>query len=96
MNNSAIESLRIQMKVNNNKMLSCKEAAVYLGIKPQTLRGYIKKRSVPHYKGVRKLQFLPSELNEWKKGQTEKVRTESELLEAALTEANQFNQKRRK
>lgn len=53
----------------NDKWISIEEAAEYLGIKPVTLRGWIrnKKDSIPANKIGKQWKFKVSELDEWVK-----------------------------
>jgi excisionase family DNA binding protein len=52
----------------NDSWISIDEAAEYLGIKPVTLRTWIKKKkSIPAYKIGKQWKFKCSELDEWVK-----------------------------
>ena len=50
---------------NNNNYISLEEAAEYLGIKPVTLRAWIKKEQIPAHKIGKLWKFKCSELDEW-------------------------------
>ena len=54
-------------KFENEKYISLDEAAEYLGIKPVTLRGWIRnpKNAVPAYKIGRFWKFKRSEIDVW-------------------------------
>lgn len=52
----------------NDKWISIEEAADYLGIKPVTLRGWIRnEKSVPAHKIGKQWKFKRSELDQWVK-----------------------------
>ena len=53
----------------NDKWISIEEAAEYLGIKPVTLRGWIRKKKdgIPANKIGKQWKFKISELDEWVK-----------------------------
>jgi excisionase family DNA binding protein len=53
----------------NDKWISIEEAAKYLGIKPVTLRGWIRngKEGLPAHKIGKQWKFKASELDEWVK-----------------------------
>ena len=62
------------LRVNNmnkelsNKWISIEEAADYLGIKPVTLRGWIRnEKNVPAHKIGKQWKFKRSELDQWVK-----------------------------
>lgn len=51
---------------NNEKWINIDEAADYLGVKPVTLRNWIKKdKGVPAHKIGKMWKFKHSELDEW-------------------------------
>ncbi|MCI8637668.1 MAG: helix-turn-helix domain-containing protein [Coprococcus sp.] len=52
---------------NQENYISLEEAATYLGVKPTTLRSWIKKpgNDIPAYKIGRMWKFKRSELDEW-------------------------------
>lgn len=54
-------------EINEEKYISLEEAAIFLGIKPVTLRGWIKKGKVPSHKIGKLWKFKCSELDEWVK-----------------------------
>lgn len=55
-------------EVSNEKWISIEEAAEYLGIKPITVRDWIKKRKgIPAHKIGKKWKFKCSELDAWVK-----------------------------
>lgn len=58
MNEQPIES-------NQDNYISIDEAAQYLGIKPVTLRNWIKKTDIPTRKIGKQWKFKRSELDEW-------------------------------
>lgn len=49
----------------NDNYISVDEAAQYLGIKPVTLRNWIKKTDIPTRKIGKQWKFKRSELDEW-------------------------------
>lgn len=49
----------------NDNYISVDEAAQYLGIKPVTLRNWIKKTDIPTRKIGKQWKFKQSELDEW-------------------------------
>ena len=52
----------------NDKWISIEEAADYLGIKPVTLRGWIRnEKNVPAHKIGKQWRFKRSELDQWVK-----------------------------
>ena len=52
----------------NDKWIGIEEAASYLGVKPATIRDWIRKgREVPAQKIGKKWKFKHSELDEWVK-----------------------------
>lgn len=52
----------------NDKWISIEEAADYLGIKPVTLRGWIRnEKNVPAHKIGKQWKFKRSELDQWVK-----------------------------
>lgn len=54
------------MDVKDNKWISIEEAAEYLGIKPGTIRGWIRnKKDIPAHKVGKQWKFKYSELDEW-------------------------------
>lgn len=54
------------MKEREEKWISLEEAAYYLGIKPVTLRGWIKKdNKIPAYKIGKLWRFKKFQLDEW-------------------------------
>ncbi len=55
---------QIQKNYNDN-YISVDEAAQYLGIKPVTLRNWIKKTDIPARKIGKQWKFKRSELDEW-------------------------------
>lgn len=55
---------QIQENYNDN-YISVDEAAQYLGIKPVTLRNWIKKTDIPTRKIGKQWKFKRSELDEW-------------------------------
>lgn len=52
-------------KQYNDNYISVDEAAQYLGIKPVTLRNWIKKTDIPTRKIGKQWKFKRSELDEW-------------------------------
>lgn len=50
---------------HDEHFLSLKEAALFLGLAPQTIYGLTSKKSIPFYKTGKKLRFLKSELRKW-------------------------------
>lgn len=55
-------------KTMNEKWISIEETAEYLGVKPVTVRDWIKKgRGIPAHKIGKKWKFKYSELDEWVK-----------------------------
>lgn len=56
------------MEIVNEKWISIEEAAEYLGIRPVTVRDWIKKeKGIPAHKIGKKWKFKYSELDEWVK-----------------------------
>ena len=53
----------------NEKWVSLEEIAEYLGVKPPTIRGWLKKKDLPAYKVGGVWRFRYSEVNEWIKNQ---------------------------
>lgn len=51
--------------MNQDNYISIEEAAEYLGIKPVTLRNWIKKTDIPTRKIGKQWKFKRSELDEW-------------------------------
>lgn len=59
-------SMRWNMKeIVTDNYISVEEAAEYLGIKPVTLRTWIKKTDIPTRKIGKQWKFKRSELDEW-------------------------------
>lgn len=59
---------RLNMDLHEDKYISIDEAADYLGIKPVTLRNWIKKKpDIPAHKVGKLWKFKRSELDEWVK-----------------------------
>ena len=46
-------------------LLSLQDAAIFLGLAPQTIYGYTAKRMIPFIKKGKKLYFKRSDLEEW-------------------------------
>ena len=54
------------MAENNDKWISIEEAAEYLGVKPSTIRDWIRKNpDIPAYKVGKLWRFKPAELDAW-------------------------------
>ena len=53
----------------NDKWIDIKDAAEYLGIKPITVRDWIKNTEIPVYKIGEKWKFKISELDTWVKSE---------------------------
>lgn len=50
----------------NDKYISIDEAATYLGVKPSTIRNWIKTKGMPSHRiGGKLLKFKLSEIDEW-------------------------------
>lgn len=49
----------------NDNYISLDEASKYLGIKPITLRNWIKLKKIPSHKIGKQWKFKKSELDEW-------------------------------
>ncbi len=65
MNENTVE---IKQEVQNEKWVGIDEAAEHLGIKPVTVRDWIKKnKGIPAHKIGKKWKFKYSELDEWVK-----------------------------
>ncbi len=61
--------------IQNDKWINIDEAANYLGIKPGTIRGWIRqKKSVPAHKIGKQWKFKCSELDEWVKSGKSAIR----------------------
>ncbi len=58
---------RTKMTVDNlNKWISLEEAAAYLGVKPGTIRNWLRKgKEIPAHKVGKQWKFKPSEIDEW-------------------------------
>ena len=55
-------------EVNTEKWINIEEAAEHLGVKPVTIRGWIRnEKGVPAHKIGRQWKFKVSELDEWVK-----------------------------
>ena len=53
-------------ETNNENYISIDEAAAYLGVKPSTIRAWIKSKNMPHHRvGGKLLKFKRSEIDEW-------------------------------
>lgn len=65
----AFESSGEEMNENNNeKWVSIEDAAEHLGVKPVTIRDWIrKKKGIPAHKIGKQWKFQLSELDEWVK-----------------------------
>lgn len=50
---------------NTERWISVEEAAEYLGVKPSTIREWIKKTTIPANKIGKQWKFKKSELDEW-------------------------------
>ncbi|MCD8265653.1 MAG: helix-turn-helix domain-containing protein [Prevotellaceae bacterium] len=75
-----IETL-LEMRVKT--VLNTEEAALLLGIKPNTLRHLVCERRVPHYKQGAKTWFRRGELEAWMT--RHRVKTDEEVTEEAAT-----------
>ena len=55
------------MEINNDNYINLEETATYLGIKPVTLRNWIKKEDngLPAHRIGKQWKFKKSELDEW-------------------------------
>ena len=57
---------RTMAEVSNEKWISVEEAADYLGVKPGTIRDWIRKgKDIPAHKVGKQWKFKCSELDEW-------------------------------
>lgn len=55
-------------EISTEKWISIEEAAEYLGVKPVTIRGWIRNaKGIPAHKIGRQWKFKVSELDEWVK-----------------------------
>lgn len=52
-------------KNNEERWIGVEEAAQYLGVKPSTIRDWIKKTSIPANKIGKQWKFKKNELDEW-------------------------------
>ncbi len=52
---------------NTERWIGVEEAAEYLGVKPSTIREWIKKTDIPANKIGKQWKFKKSELDEWVK-----------------------------
>lgn len=51
-----------------NKWINLEEAAEYLGVKPGTIRDWLRKgKEIPAHKVGKQWKFKPSEIDEWVK-----------------------------
>ncbi len=53
--------------VDNERWLSLEEIAKHLGVHKDTIRGWIKKDSIPFYKVGRQYKFSLTEVDNWVK-----------------------------
>lgn len=52
--------------LHNDNYINIDEAAAYLGVKPSTVRSWIKKKGMPSHRiGGKLLKFKKSEIDEW-------------------------------
>lgn len=52
-------------KNQNDNYIGVDEAAEYLGVKPITVRNWVKKEKIPAHRVGKLLKFKRSELDEW-------------------------------
>lgn len=55
-------------KMNEKEMVGVKEAAEIIGVSGKTIREWVKKGVLPHYRLVRRIKFDRSELEKLKHG----------------------------
>ena len=56
----------VQAEIENDKWISIDEAAEYLGVKPGTIRDWIRKgKDIPAHKIGKQWKFKCSELDDW-------------------------------
>lgn len=64
-----IDKLEMEAKMSNlqnDNYINIDEAATYLGVKPSTIRSWIKTKGMPsHRVGGKLLKFKKSEIDEW-------------------------------
>jgi len=65
-NHTKTRSANMSNIINEN-YISIEDAALFLNIKPVTLRKWIKEKNVPAYKIGKQWKFKQSELEEWVK-----------------------------
>ncbi len=53
--------------IDNERWYSLEEIATHLGVHKDTIRGWIKKETIPFYKVGRQYKFNLSEVDEWVK-----------------------------
>ena len=61
----------LAIKVNTNQLISIKQAANLLSVKPNTLHVWLREKGLPVLRTGRHLKFLPSELIQWARNQQE-------------------------
>jgi len=61
--------------MNPEKLLTTFEIAQYCGVSYQTIRKWVEKEGMPHYRGVSRLRFLISEVNYWMKERSKRPYT---------------------
>jgi excisionase family DNA binding protein len=61
----------LAIKVNTNQLISIKQAANLLSVKPNTLYVWLRKKGLPVLRTGRHVKFLPSELIQWARNQQE-------------------------
>ena len=59
---------------NTDRWVGVEEAAEYLGVKPATVRDWIKKTTIPANKIGKQWKFKKSELDEWVKSGKSAIR----------------------
>jgi excisionase family DNA binding protein len=66
-------------EAQTTKLLTLKEAAAYLSVKPRTIYAWVAERRIPYRKAGKLLRFDQAELLAWSEAQTKVDRTDERL-----------------